>query len=115
MNSPEPPVLIVERGLRESSLGRVLQLKVCTEPPRPLTWDEVYDAFTAKYPGRWAVEVFPPLERLVNGKAVRHLWVLEGAPSGLDLMAGGVPEPSSRLCAVPAFQAPDREPAPPCR
>jgi len=29
--------------------------------------------------------VFPPADRLVNGKAVYHLFVLGGEPTGLDL------------------------------
>jgi len=45
----------------------------------------VWEAFAAAYPGRWAVEVFPPAERLVDGKHVYHLFVLSDRPEGLDL------------------------------
>ena len=78
-------VTITERGYRGSCLGRVLQLKVFTPGYRPLGWSEVWEAFVAAYPGRWAVQVFPPADRLVDGKAVYHLWVLPGEPAGLDL------------------------------
>ena len=78
-------IAITERGERESSLGRVLQLKVWAPGYLPLSWDQVWEAFTSKYPGKWAVQLFPPRDRLVNGKAVYHLWVLENAPVGLDL------------------------------
>jgi hypothetical protein len=76
---------ITERGQRQSCLGPVLQIKVFTPDYRPLTWREVWDAFAEAYPGRWAVQVFPPAERLVDQKCVYHLFVMEGEPTGLDL------------------------------
>lgn len=81
------PVTITERGEKDSCLGRVLQLKVFARDYRPLSWREAWDAFAAAYPGRWAVQVFPPSGSLVDSKAVYHLWVLgEGVkPEGLDL------------------------------
>ena len=50
-----------------------------------LTWRQIWDAFTEKYPDRWAVQVFPPVGELVDSKAVYHLWVLESEPDGLNL------------------------------
>jgi hypothetical protein len=78
-------LVITERGYRDSCLGRVLQLKVFAPGYRPLGWREVWEAFAAQYPGRWAVQVFPPADRLVDGKAVYHLFVTEVEPAGLDL------------------------------
>jgi hypothetical protein len=80
-------IQITERGYRESCLGRVLQLKVFDAAYRPLSWREVWEAFAARYPGRWAVQCFPPAGQLVDGKAVYHLWVLEEGrtPVGLNL------------------------------
>ena len=80
-------IIITERGLKDSILGRVLQLKVFTRDYRALGWREVWEVFAAAYPGRWAVQVFPPAAHLVDGKSVYHLWVLaEGQkPGGLDL------------------------------
>ena len=63
-------VIVTERGYRASVLGRVLQLKVFEEAYRPLLWREVWDVFAARYPGRWAVQCFPPADQLVDGKAV---------------------------------------------
>lgn len=78
-------VVVTERGYRDSCLGRVLQLKVFAPGYRPLGWREAWEAFAAAYPGRWAVQVFPPADRLVDGKAVYHLWVVAGGLDGLDL------------------------------
>jgi hypothetical protein len=78
-------LVITERGQRDSCLGRVSQIKVFDRGYKPLGWREVWEAFAAKYPGKWAVQVFPPADRLVDGKSVYHLWVLEGCPEGLDI------------------------------
>lgn len=81
-------ILVTERGYRDSCLGRVLQLKIHAPGYLPLSWREVWGAFVDRYPGRWAVQVFPPEGSLVDGKAVYHLFVTEGPLHGLDLMAG---------------------------
>ena len=78
-------VIVTERGYRESAFGSVLQLKIFTRDYRPLSWREVWEAFVAQYPDRWAIQVFPPRGRLVDAKCVYHLWVLPGKPVGLDL------------------------------
>lgn len=76
---------MTERGYRESVLGRVLQLKVFAPGYPVLTWRQVWEAFAAAYPGRWAVQVFPPADALVDQKNVYHLFVCEGEPAGLNL------------------------------
>lgn len=78
-------VEVTERGSRDSCLGLVTQLKVWAPGYPPLSWSAVWEAFTERYPGRWAVQVFPPAEHLVDGKNVYHLWVLEAEPHGLNL------------------------------
>jgi hypothetical protein len=81
----EGAVLVTERGYRESCLGRVLQLKIHEPAYRPLSWREVWEAFVSRYPGRWAVQCFPPEDQLLDAKAVYHLFVVEGEPEGLNL------------------------------
>lgn len=78
-------LVITERGTRESVIGRVLQIKVFAPGYRPLSWREVWEAFSAQYPGRWAVQVFPPADQLVDGKHCYHLWVCDEAPWGLSI------------------------------
>ena len=78
-------VMITERGTRNTCLGPAMQIKVCTPDYRVLTWREVWEAFAVEYPGQWAVQVFPPKERLIDSKAVYHLFVLENEPLGLSL------------------------------
>ena len=81
----EGAVIVTERGYSESCLGRVLQLKVFAPGYKPLSWREAWEAFAERYPGRWAVQVFPPADKLVDGKAVYHLWVLDDEPEGLNI------------------------------
>lgn len=69
----------------DTPFGTVLQLKVWDPSYRPLSWDEIEAAFNEAHPGKWAVQFFPPADRIVNGKAVYHLFLLEQAPAGLDL------------------------------
>jgi hypothetical protein len=78
-------ITITERGTKDTCLGSALQLKICTADYRPLSWREVWDAFSSAYPGRWAVQIFPPADRLIDQKCVYHLWVLESEPRGMDL------------------------------
>lgn len=78
-------LVITERGTRDSALGRVRQLKIFAPDYRPLAWREVWDCFTAAYPGRWAVQVFPPADQLVDEKPVYHLFVCDAEPAGLNL------------------------------
>lgn len=80
-----PGLVITERGQRASVLGNVTQLKIFEPGYRPLAWTEVWEAFTEQYPGKWAVQCFPPRDHLVDGKAVYHLWVCDTPPWGLDI------------------------------
>ena len=76
---------ITERGYRDSALGRVLQIKVFADGYRLLSWREVWEAFVERYPGRWAVQCFPPRDELVDGKNVYHLFVCDAPPEGLNI------------------------------
>jgi hypothetical protein len=57
-------------------LGQVTRLKVYTPDYRRLTWLEVWQALHNVYPDRWALELYPPAEALVNDAHVYHLWLL---------------------------------------
>jgi hypothetical protein len=46
-----------------------------------ITWDELQQLKAeCGYADRWAVEVFPPAESVVNVANMRHLWLLADAP-----------------------------------
>ncbi len=56
--------------------GLVTHLKIYTPDYQRLSWLQVWQAFTDVYPGRWAMELYPPAEELVNDAHVYHLWLL---------------------------------------
>lgn len=76
---------IVERGTRETCLGPALQLKIFADGYPPLGWREVWEAFADAYPDKWAMQVFPPRGKLIDGKAVYHLFVFDSEPQGMNL------------------------------
>lgn len=69
-------------------LGDVTLVKIHADPYRPLGWDEVWERFAATFPGKWAVQCFPPSADLVNGKACYILWVCDEPPKGLNAKEG---------------------------
>lgn len=75
---------------QDSCLGPVTQVEIYEPGYRVLEWREVWEKFAETYPGRWAVQCFPPAGELVDGKAVYHLWVLApgAVPRGLNLRRG---------------------------
>jgi hypothetical protein len=74
-----------------SCLGVVTATKIHAEDFRPLGWREVWERFSAEFPGRWAVQCFPPSDQLVDGKSVYHLFVLPAGaePAGLNIKTAG--------------------------
>ena len=81
-------VTITERGSVETCHGTALQIKIFTDGYKPLNWSELYEAFTDAYPGKWALQVFPPVDRLIDGKNVYHLFVIDCEPQGMNLRKG---------------------------
>jgi hypothetical protein len=70
--------------------GTVAYIKVYTLDYARLSWLQVWRAFTDVYPDRWAIELYPPPEALVNDAHVHHLWMLpEGwrPPKPMNLAA----------------------------
>lgn len=89
-------------GRRETALGPGFSLRIRTPTYRALCWREVWQAFADAYPGRWAVECFPPADRLVDEANVYHLFMPDRPPEGLD------------ICPRPAGPAPGEEEETPC-
>ena len=78
-------VLTREIGYRDTALGRLLYIKVWADGYPLLGWLDVWQAFASAYPGKWAIEVYPPADQLVNGKHMYHLFVCEEEPAGLNI------------------------------
>lgn len=78
-------VEIREGNFRDTPLGEALHIKMHAEGYPPLSWKDCWEAFSEAYPGRWAVQVFPPADQLVDGKCMYHLFVLDEEPEGLNI------------------------------
>ena len=78
-------VKIVSRGLKDTLLGRVEQIKIYSPKYENLSWEEIEEVFNINYPGKWAIQIFPPQEFIVNGKSVYHLFVLNEEPFGMNI------------------------------
>ena len=47
-----------------------------------ISWDDLQRLKEeAGYGGRWAVEIFPAADEVVNEANMRHIWLLKGAPT----------------------------------
>lgn len=72
-------------GHRSTSLGHVKYIRIYTNEYRKLSWSEIWATFADSYPDQWAVEIFPPADRLVDEQNIYHLFVLESEPIGFNI------------------------------
>ncbi len=79
------PYYVLECGYSVTRLGGALRIQIERWDGARMGWEEVHRVFTDRYPGRWAVETYPPTEETYNGANKYHLWVLDEAPRDLDL------------------------------
>lgn len=59
-------IYVEERGTTATPWGPALQIQIGSHEDAPLSWEQVWRAFSEHYPGRWALQVFPPAEHTVN-------------------------------------------------
>lgn len=85
MRPPEDPHYLLECDRRPTVAGEALLVSISRHDQRPMGFLEVHQVFAAHYPGRWALQAFPPQELLLNGANKYHLFVLEEPPAGMDL------------------------------
>jgi hypothetical protein len=83
--SQELGIFAQEHGPRRTSFGYATYVKFRTHDYAQLSWSDVCAAFQERYPGQWAVQFFPPAEDTVDDANVYHLYVLEDAPTGVNI------------------------------
>lgn len=77
---------ITDHGPVQTAMGPARRVQVEREDGAAMGWREVWEAFTAAYPGCWGVMLFPPRERLLDQANRYHLHVVEaGVVEGMDL------------------------------
>lgn len=65
-----------EQGDKMTALGRVTKLTIGREDNKPMSWREIWEVFARHYPGKYAIEVFPPAATLVDRVQFYHLWLI---------------------------------------
>ena len=70
----------------------------------PMGFRELWEVFAYFFPERWAVQSFPPPNRLLDQANKYHLFIYEGAPDGIDL---GVPAPRGTQGLARYVRAPE--------
>lgn len=78
--------LVQEVDSRNTALGPAVYIRIRRHDGHPMAWREVWDVFQEAYPDRWAVQVFPPRDCLMDEANYYHLFVLDHEPRGFNLL-----------------------------
>lgn len=95
-------VLLCDR--RPTAFGVAERVRIHRLDMAPMGFRELWEVFAHFFPGRWAVQSFPPSSRLLDQANKYHLFVYERAPDGIDL---GVPAPRGTQGIARYLRAPE--------
>lgn len=76
---------VLECDDRDSPLGPAHYVRIHRKDMAKMGFRELWEVFDALYPGRWAVQVFPPRQHLLDQANKYHLFVLDHPPVAFDL------------------------------
>jgi len=76
-------VLLCDR--RPTAFGWAEYARIHRMDMAPMGFRELWEVFAHFFPGKWAVQSFPPPEHLLDQANKYHLFVYDTAPDGLDL------------------------------
>lgn len=76
---------VLECDRRLTAFGDALYVRIHRKDMAVMGFRELWETFERLYPGKWAVQVFPPRDRLLDQANKYHLYVYDTCPSGLDL------------------------------
>lgn len=76
---------ILECDRRPTAYGEALYVRIHRADMAVMGFRELWDVFDKYYPGKWALQVFPPREHLLDQANKYHLFVYEEKPEGLSL------------------------------
>lgn len=76
-----------EMETRQTDFGLVLYIQIHRHDDRRMSWEEICAIFNDRYPGAWAIQMFPPDYLVVNEVNCYHLFILppDFNPSGLNI------------------------------
>lgn len=74
-----------EIDIRNTSFGLLTYVKIRRHDEKPMSWPEICAVFNDRYPGRWALQCFPPADQVVDESNTYHLYVLGEEPRGMNI------------------------------
>lgn len=82
---PIASVHVIEKGVVRTPLGPALRVTIHRHDKRQMAFWQVWEAFSNAYPGKYAVQLFPPRAHYIDMANKYHLHVFANQPEGLDL------------------------------
>lgn len=79
---------VLECDRRQTACGEALYVRIHRKDMAVMGFRELWETFERLYPGKWALQVFPPKNRLLDQANKYHLYVYDKCPAGLDLAEG---------------------------
>jgi hypothetical protein len=76
---------VLECDDRDTGLGHAMYVRIHRKDMAVVGFRELWEVFDALYPSRWAVQVFPPREHLLDQANKYHLFVLDEEPVAFNL------------------------------
>ncbi len=77
---------VLECDPEPSLLGVVRRVRIHRLDMAPMGYRELWSVFDSLYPGRYALQTFPPRAELIDQANKYHLWLLPSKPAGLTLL-----------------------------
>lgn len=71
---------ITEVECRGTPLGLALYIRIWRPDGKKMGWKDVWKRFAEAYPGKWALQTFPPDKYLIDEANIYHLFVYDDVP-----------------------------------
>jgi len=76
---------VLECDRRPTAFGQATYVRIHRLDMAPMGYRELWEVFAKLYPGKWAVQSFPPADRILDQVNKYHLMVFDMVPDGLDI------------------------------
>ncbi len=76
---------VLECDRRPTPFGEALYVRIHRTDMAVMGFRELWETFDKYYPGKWALQVFPPREHLLDQANKYHLFVYDSEISALDI------------------------------
>lgn len=67
---------IQELDYRDTLYGLARRIKIRRFDEKPMSWRELWEAFSSMYPGWWGIQMLPPAHELMDEANIYHILIL---------------------------------------